>query len=408
MTGGGSGAYDVVADPRRWRVLVGCLVCQMGLGLGGYVIAAFLKPVVEELGWSRTAFSVSTLPFLVAMALASPLVGRVTDRVGGRIVFAGAITAVAATLVGLSRMDSLVDFYAMSFLLGVVVTGVGDIPAGGVVARWFPDRRGLALGLTYLGSNVGGAIVPIVAGIVTEAASWRAALVVLAAGGWLLIFPAAIALVRDAPGAGEGAALDDPEAGDGLTLAEAVRTPAFWMLAGVLFLFYFYYVGVNHHLVAYLADSGASYRAAARGFGYAVFIGVFGKVGAGLLADRTSVRPAILLTFGLLAVGSGVLLLLETRPELQIVFLTLHGVTVAAENVMLPLVVAACFGARHLAAIYGALMLALLPGGALGPVLAGWVHDTSGSYRVAFTVFAIGNVVALGLLACLRPARRKR
>lgn len=388
-------------------MLAGCLVCQMGLGLGGYVIATFLKPVVEELGWTRAAFSVSTLPFLLAMALASPLVGRVTDRLGGRAVFAGAITVVAATLLGLARMESLADFYAASFLLGVGVTGLGDIPAGAVVARWFPDRRGLALGLTYLGSNVGGALVPIVAGIVTETASWRAALVVLAAGGWLLIFPAALLLVRDrAPAA---AAEDDAEAsGEGLTLREALRTPAFWMLAVVLFLFYFYYVGVNHHLVAYLADAGGGFRRAARGFGYAVFVGVLGKIGAGLLADRVAVRPALLATFGLLTVGSWVLLALPAHPGLQMVFLTLHGVTVAAENVMLPLVIVACFGARHLAAIYGALMLALLPGGVLGPLLAGWTYDVAGSYRVAFTTFAIGNVVALALLAGLQPSGRKR
>lgn len=401
----GASIGGLAPERRRWLVLAGCLVCQMGLGLGGYVIAAFLKPVVEELGWTRTAFSVSTLPFLLAMALASPLVGRVADRLGGRVVFGAAITLVAATLVGLARMESLAHFYALSFLLGAFVTGLGDIPAGGVVARWFPDRRGLALGLTYLGSNLGGAIVPLVAGAVTEAASWRVALVVLAAGGWLLIFPAAVALVRDHPTAPAGGG--DDAAMDGLTLAEAMRTPAFWMLGAVLFLFYFYYVGVNHHLVAYLADAGASYGSAARGFGYAVLVGVIGKVGAGHLADRVSVRPALLATFGLLTAGSWLLLALETRPELQPVFLTVHGVTVAAENVMLPLVVARCFGARHLAAIYGALMLALLPGGALGPLVAGWAYDASGSYRVAFTLFAIGNVVALGLLACLQPGRRK-
>jgi len=390
---------------RRWLILLGCLVCQMGLGLGGYVIATFLKPVVEDLGWTRTAFSGSTLPFLLGLALASPVVGRVTDRVGGRAVFSIAITIVAATLLSLARMESMTDFYVLSFVLGVGVTGLGDIPAGAVVARWFPDKRGLALGLTYLGSNVGGAIVPLVAGIVTERASWREALVVLAVGGWLFILPVAVALVRDRSGTAAEAE-DDPSA-EGATLAEAIRTPAFWMLAAVLFLFYFYYVGVNHHLVAYLSDAGISYSRATRGYGYAVFIGVVGKVGAGLLADRVAVRPAMLATFGLLAVGSGVLLLLDVRPELQIVFLTLHGTTVAAENVMLPLIVAACFGARHLAAIYGALMLALLPGGALGPVVAGWSYDVTGSYRAAFTAFAIGNVVAVVLLAIVRPAARR-
>lgn len=387
---------------RRWFVLVGCLVCQMGLGLGGYVIAAFLKPVVDDLGWSRTAFSASTLPLLLAMALASPVVGRLTTRMGGRPVFAVAITGVALALLGLSRMTSIWQFYALSFVLGVAVTGLGDIPAGSVVAAWFHRRRGFALGLTYLGSNLGGAVVPLVAGGVTAVASWRTALVVLAVGGWCLIFPAAITLVRDRHLARDGVT---PVATTGLSLAEAVRTRSFWLLAGVLFVFYFYYLGVNNHLVAHLADGGRSYREATRSFGYVVGIGIVGKVGVGLLADRVAVRAALLATFGCMTVGSWLLPALPAYPALQPVFLTVHGLTVAAENVMLPLVVVECFGARHLAEIYGALMLALLPGGVLGPMAAGWSFDAVGSYEPAFVAFAIANVLALALLTCVRRHR---
>jgi hypothetical protein len=66
--------------------------------------------------------------------------------------------------------------------------------------------------------------------------------------------------------------------------------------------------------------------------------------------------------------------------------------------VLLPLVVAACFGARHMPAIYGALMLALLPGGVVGPLVAAQSYDLLGSYRPAFVTFAAMNVVALALL----------
>ena len=73
-------------------------------------------------------------------------------------------------------------------------------------------------------------------------------------------------------------------------------------------------------------------------------------------------------------------------PGLLPAFLVVHGFTVAAENVMLPLVVVECFGVAHLARIYGAIMLALLPGGVAGSVFAGWVFDTVGSYWTAFAV----------------------
>jgi len=73
--------------------------------------------------------------------------------------------------------------------------------------------------------------------------------------------------------------------------------------------------------------------------------------------------------------------------------------------VLLPLAVVACFGARHLPAIYGALMVALLPGGVVGPLAAAWSFDALGSYRPAFGAFAVGNVVALVGLAVLPLAR---
>ncbi len=406
-------------DRSRWLVLVSCLVCQMGLGLGGYVFAVFLKPVVAEMGWSRTAFAAVGGPLLFAMALASPLVGGLTERLGARAVFASAITLVAATLIGLSHMQALWHFYALGLLLGVAVTGLGDIPAGAVTAQWFGRQRGLALGLVYTGSNIGGAIVPLVAAAVAAGSSWREALRVLAVGGWLLILPFALFGVRErrerdraAPLAQgdevSGVTLADGDEMSGMTLADAVRTPSFWLLGGVLFLFYFYYLGVQNHLVAFLSDSGFSDASAACQFSAAVAVGIAGKIGMGLLGDRIPARRAAVITFALMTAGSLALLAVGRVPALLPVFLVVHGITVAAENVMLPLVVVECFGVRHLARIYGALMLALLPGGLAGPTFAGWMHDRLGTYWPAFAVFAVGNLLAVAALAGVRRAGVER
>jgi MFS family permease len=390
-------------SPRRrlaWRVVVGCLVCQMGLGLGGYVFAVFLKPIVAEMGWSRTAFAAAGGPLLLAMALASPLVGTLAERVGARAVFAGGITLVAAALWGLSFMQSLSQFYLLGLLLGVAITGLGDIPAGAVTAQWFSRGRGLALGVVYVGSNVGGAIVPLAAAVIAAESSWRVALRVLATGGWLLIVPFALWVVRERRGRRARAA-EEP-ALTGMTLAEARRTPSFWILLATLFTFYFYYLGVNNHLVAFLSDAGFSDAAAARQFSWAVAVGIAGKLGMGVLADRLPPRRAIVVTFALMTAGSWLLLAVGRVPALLPVFLTVHGFTVAAENVMLPMVVAECFGVRHLAQIYGALMVMLLPGGVAGPTFAGWAFDVLGTYRPAFMGFAVLNLVTVAALTRLR------
>jgi MFS family permease len=381
-------------DARRARrAIAGAMICQMGLGLGGYVFAAFLKPIVTELGWSRTAFSVSSLPFLVAMAFASPIVGASADRFGPRRIFAAGICVVAAALVGLSFMQAIWQFYVLGFVLGLGATALGDIPAGTVVARFVRGHAGAALGFVYIGSNIGGALVPLVATGVTGMASWRVALRVLAVIGLAVVLPAALRLVPG--GSGMRAETNATIETDGVSLAAARRMPAFSVLAGVLFLFYCYYLGVNNHLVAYLSDAGFGDAAAARSFGYTVAVGIAGKLGIGLLVDRVGLRAATLATFGALAAGSWLLLGLGAAPALRPIFLTVHGASVAAENVLLPLVVVACFGARHMPAIYGALMLALLPGGVVGPLVAARSYDVLGSYRPAFASFAAGNLLAL-------------
>jgi MFS family permease len=387
--------------PRQRAILLACLVCQMGLGLGGYVFAVFLKPIVTEMGWTRTAFAAAGGPFLLAMALASPVVGAATERFGARTVFATAITVVAAALVGFSYMQSIWHFYALGLVLGAATTGLGDIPVGAVVARHVATGRGLALGLVYVGSNIGGALVPLVAAAATEASSWRVALRLLAVAGWLLIFPFASLLIPAERVPRES--ISYPAAPAGLTLREALRTPAFWTLAFVLFAFYFYYIAINHHLVAFLSDQGFTNAEAARRFSWAVAIGIAGKLFMGRFADAVPIRAATVATFALVTLGSLLLLGVGGTPGILPVYLTVHGFAVAAENVVLPLVVAECFGAAHVARIYGALMIVLLPGGALGPTFAAWMFDSGRGYWAAFASFAALNVVALVLLAAIRP-----
>ncbi len=388
-------------------VLVACLVCQMGLGLGGYIFAVFLKPVITDLGWTRTAFSWAGGPFLLAMALASPGVGALTERVGARLVFSCGIILVATALILFSYMQALWHFYLIGFLLGAATTCLGDIPAGAVVSKWFERNRGLALGVVYIGSNIGGSIVPIAATELAAIDSWRFALRVLALAGLVIILPFAAGLVRESGGSDVSDKSDTSDPSDAsLTLTEAMRTRSFWILAGVLFTFYFYYVGINHHLVAFLSDNGFTDAQAARRFGYAVAIGIAGKIGIGLFADRIPIRLTIVANFALMAAASVMLLFVGRAPGLLPVYLTIHGFTVAAENVVLPLVIVECFGVRHLARIYGVIMFMLLPGGTFGPVFAGSVFDTVGDYRIAFTTFALLNVVAVVALLFLQPLKR--
>jgi sugar phosphate permease len=396
------------------RVLLGCLVCQLGLGCS-YFFGAVLKHVVSEFEWSRAAYAGGNATLLFGYAVAAPALGALTERAGARRVLAGAALLLGACFALFSRMQSLGEFHLACFALGVALTGLGDIPVGAVASAWAARGRGLALGLVYTGSNLGGAVVPVLAVAIAERSSWRQALLLVGALAVVVILPAALGLVREAPGRGRpgrgaaearrdvagappGAAADGPAS---LGLAAALRTRSFWILGWVLLVFYFYYVAVTLHLVAFLSDLGFSDAKAAASLGGAVLLGVVGKLGMGVLADRVAWRLALLANFAVVAAASGLLLAVDAASVLPIFLLT-HGVAVAAENVILPLAVVGCFGVRHLARIYGALMVALLPGGALGPLFAGAVFDRVGDYRPAFACCAVLNVLALATLLFVR------
>jgi cyanate permease len=374
----------------------------MGLGLG-YVFGATLKHIVADMAWSRAAFSGGSAFLLLAMGLSAPVLGALSERVGTRRVAAGAVLLLALSLWLFSRMQNLAGFYATSALFGLGMTGVGDVVIGSLAARWVAGARGLALGFVFVGSNLGGALVPVFAQAMAARGSWRDALVWLALATVLGLLPWALLGLREPSGSLVGAAEAPaaPRRAPALDLRQALRTRSFWVLAGALFAFYFYYLGVTQHLVAFVSDLGYSDARAAASLSFTVALGILAKLGIGLFADRVARRSALLLVFGVLAVASW-LLPGAGAPVVLVVFLALHGLAVAAENVVLPLMVGECFGVDHLARIYGALMVALFPGGVLGPIFAGAVFDRTGSYLPAFVAFAVLNGLAWVALLALR------
>ena len=127
---------------------------------------------------------------------------------------------------------------------------------------------------------------------------------------------------------------------------------------------------------------------ATRYYAAGILIGGFSKIGFGFLADRMKERTSLLLDYGLLTVSS--LLILSLPSDTLIYpFVVIYGLSTAARDVVYPLVINHCFGERHMAEIYGAMLIALMPGGALGPIFAAAIHDNTGSYDTAFTVFAV-------------------
>ncbi len=387
---------------RTLTVLIGCFVCQMGIGTG-YAFSPLLKHIVADFEWSRAAFSVAASPLLIAMALGAPLAGTLAERFGSRWVLTGSALLLAASLGSVGLVVELWHLMLLMVGFGLALSGLGDVVTGAVASRWVSRRRGMALGLVFIGSNVGGTLVPIAAESMASHEDWRFAITWLGIGTAALILPFALFAVRDRPTgeptdpAGDSSVTPRPS----LNLPAAIRTRSFWILAFLLSTFYFYYIAVNVHLVALLTDLGISDARAAASLGFAVALGIVAKLASGAVADRFDTRRVLMANFALVALASG-LLMGAGRPVLLATFLVAHGFATAAQNVTLPLAVIYAFGVEHMARIYGTLMVALLPGGVLGPIFAGWAFDRLGDYRLALALFLGLNLTALAGLGWLR------
>jgi MFS family permease len=390
---------------RALWVVLGCTVCQMGLGFG-YAIGALAPQILAELGWSRGSFSLARSPSLWVIALSSPLVGAAVARFGGRAVLLTSTALLGASYVGMGGMRELWHFGVLVGISGLAVSGAGDIAAGVVAARWVTRARGLALGIVYTGSNLGGALMTTLGGVMVASGSWRGAFSAIGAFGLAVMLPIAWATIRDR----ESPAGPDPDAaGAGsaggerdLDARAALRTRSFWILLFTLLVFWVYFLALLDHLVLFFTDAGVADGSSH--FRNAIALGMVSKIAFGWLADRVHARTALLLDYGLLA-ASSLLLLLLPDPALVWPFVVSYGFATAARDVVTPLAVVHCFGIKHLAQIYGVLMLTLLPGGTLGPALAGFVHDRTGSYQPAFQAFALLNAVAFLLLLLVRDER---
>ncbi|MBJ22194.1 MAG: MFS transporter [bacterium] len=396
---------------RALWVAVGCLVCQMGLGLT-YIRTGIAADLIEGLDLTRAQLSGAAFPQLVFQAIISPLVGILSVRLGASRVLALSATLFAFVFLFFARVESLSGLYIAIAGVGLCAAGMGDITVGHVVSQWFHKNRGLALGIAYAGSNLGGMVMVTLVGSIAARSSWREGLLAIVPVALFILLPTSLFLIRDAPsGAGPKGARNDPDqkqaisiGSNDLDLKAALRTRSFWILTTTLFTFFFYFTGVLDHFVLFLMDGGMNKREAVSYFSKAVGLGVVSKILGGFLSDRIPQERAVQMVYGLLAFSSIVLLALPD-PALLWVFIASYGFSQASRDVVYPLVLGRCFGDRYLGEIYGAMTLTLLPGGVLGPLLAALLRDRFGDYGLAFGLFATLNVLALGGLFLVRDER---
>ncbi len=378
-------------ERQGWIIVASLFVVLVFVFGSGYNTGGLFFPhLLKYFGWKRAQLSTlqgAALP--LSAGLSAPLIGWLLDRVEARVVMvAGAIMTGVSFLIA-SRVDSFGPLFGAYILLGVGIGASTLLPCSLVIANWFGARRGLAMGLTFAGTSLGGAAMTMVGSFAIERGGWRAGYVALAIPMFVIVVPLIILVVRTRPPQAEGVTVAQAsDALPGFELREAFRCRSFWMIAAASFFFAAVAAGSGLHLITYLTELGYTASFAAGMMSLVYVFAAFGKLGMGLLADRVSARIA--LTFNFLAACVGMLLIFgAARTAVLVPFVLIFGTSLGAPLVLVPMLVAESLGLKRFGSIGGIVGIFNTLGAFVGPVGAGKIYDLTGSYVPAFEVFVV-------------------
>jgi len=374
-----------------WLV-IGSVWITLAIASGLYFsFPVFFVALVEEFGWSRgataAAFSISS----VVQGVMSPLVGMLVDRLGPRRVMLGGAAVLGLACVLSSRVSSLATLYLMVGVLAAIGScAVSWVPTGALIARWFTERRGSMMGLAFSGMGAGVLVMGPLAQWLIAGHGWRVAYLVLGVGTLAVLLPLIWFGVREAPAppprpSGQAQAAERDDRSD---VSDALRTRAFWALFFAYLCTPLAVFSVVTHSVAFAVDHGFPRLFVAGIFGLTGLLSVVGRIGFGFAADRIGRATSATISYGCTAAGTLCLLTLEISPHAAALYAyaLLFGLGFGARGPIITAIASQLFPGRRFGAIYGFLSVGNGIGGGVAPWFGGFVHDVTGSYRVAFLV----------------------
>ena len=412
-------------------------------------LGLFFKPLTAEFGWSRTQIATVQTISRVVEAATAPLIGPLVDRFGGRTllpvgaIIAGlaliGVTMIDGTLIEVELIDSLWQFYFVrGFVAAIGFTLMGNLVTSVVINNWFIRQRGRALGISTMGASISNVIMIPVAVYVIEELGWREMFWIFAIVTWVVVLIPSTVLIRRRP---EDMGLrpdgDDEDSSQSpppttvlrgqreaefsssapaaqttmpepvWTRGEALKAPAFWLIAGCFAISSLAFQGINISLAPYVQDLGYEEALVAAALTTRAIVMAVTLPAVGLVAERVSMGPVRALPFILQTIGC-VLFLFADKVYFLFPALIVYGMGITSLGVTQEVLWANSFGRLSLGAVRSMGFVITFGFGATGPIVMNFIHDQLGSYRPAFFIFIAFFAVSAILILFLRSPRPPR
>lgn len=399
-----------------WMVLAGTVLNFVNGGTFHYGFTVFFNPIRKTFGWTAAVTSIAFVLQRLESGILGPVTGFLVDRVGPRklMIFGWGCIGLGFVLMG--RINSLWAFYGSFLIIAIGFSFGSSIVQNTAIAHWFVKKRSRAIMVMYTGFGACGILVPLMALAIAEL-GWRETLVITGIGLWCLGLPLS-SLMRYRPAQygylpdGESSITEKgkkpelPITAAGLTVREAMKTRAFWLIS---FAGFFQHIGTSAvivHIVPYLESVDVPTTIAASVVTGMTLCSLIGRIGFGFMGDFVNKRYLLTISFALQTLGIFIFSLIDvSRVWLIIPFLLIYGTGYGGPTAVSPALRADYFGMKNFGTIMGLMSIVSMGSGLASPVLAGWIFDVMGSYRPAWQLFALMAIPAIPLMLLAKPPK---
>ena len=412
-----------------WIVLASATLNFFAGGTFVYGFTTFFNPIRNTFGWTAAATSIAFVLRRFEEGLLDVLAGFLVDKFGPRKLVIGGWIIFCLGFLLMSRINTLWQFYG-TFLIAATGISFGSyIVFNTVLANWFVKKRSRAMTLLSLGMGTSGLLVPLIALSISQY-GWRNSLVIIGIGMLVISMPIGV-IFRHKPSQygylpdGESTATTSepadrtvPHSLEGkaerdsgskaldLTAKAALRTPAFWQLTLVFMFQHISTSAIMVHIVPFLESVEVPTTIAAMAVTGITLCSLIGRLCFGFLGDFTNKRYLLTIALALQTIGVFVFSFIAAdKVWLIIPFLLTYAPGFGGTIPVRPALQADYFGTRSYGTIFGLMILISMLGSLFSPVIAGWIFDVTGSYRLAWQVFALITVPAIPLMLLAKPPK---
>ncbi len=382
------------------------------LGITSTVVAILglvLVPISQEFAAPRSSISLVFFIIAISTALIYPLIGHLADKYGARIVVLTGHLLFAASLYLVSLSRTLWQFYATFVFVGLAGSVLGPILFTKIIAGWFDRYRGFFLGIiSGVGYGLGSSLMPLFAVAVLAGHDWRTTYQAIATLVLVLGFPVLFLFLRNPPSPPPKKTfmrVPGVPGVPGMTLAEAARTRAFWMIMLSISIGSGCMLAVFTHVVPILSDNGLSIAQATRVLSTFALFTVFGQIGTGYLLDFFH-RPNLIAPFFFIPVIGLPLMMHGTGMPVLLTAGALMGLGMGTEFGLLPFCLSRYFGLKAYGKISGLAYGVIALTNGFFPVLMDVAYDFTGSYAPALNTIVLVMIAGTVVIASLPSFRR--